>query len=125
VTKTLMICLRNPEKLDALLVDLSKTKVHVGNIEFSSSKLLGLNDELQVKAVQNAKKRAEAMAAPTGAKVGRALKIRDATEPGARNQSMDAYSSGAGVSVGNSATGALSVMHAVEVDFELLDPAAK
>jgi uncharacterized protein YggE len=119
VTKVLLLCLRNLSKLDGLLVDISKAKVLVSSIEFASEKLKTLEPGLQVKAVENARQRAEAIVAPLGARVGKPLRIRDASQP--QSRTMSAYASSAGSSVGGTATGALALERSMEVDFELVD----
>lgn len=118
-SKGLLLCLRNLSRLEKLLVDLANAKALVTQIAFNSDKLADLATGLEVKAVDNARKRAEAMAATLGAKVGRPLRIRDATQAQARG--MNAYSASAGASVGDTATGALEVRRSIDVDFELLD----
>jgi uncharacterized protein YggE len=119
VSKVLLLCLRNLSRLDKLLIDLSKAKALVTRIEFASDKLSEMEAGLQVKAVANARQRAEAIAAQLGAKVGRPLRIRDSAHAQAR--AMNAYSASAGSSVGGTATGALGMERSMDVDFELLD----
>jgi uncharacterized protein YggE len=123
VTKVMLLCLRNMSKLDGLLVDISRAKVLVSQIEFASEKLKTLEPGLQVKAVENARQRAEAIVAPLGARVGRPMRIRDASQGASR--SMSAYAPSAGSSVGGTATGALALERSMEVDFELVDAAGK
>ncbi|MFT3710891.1 MAG: SIMPL domain-containing protein [Archangium sp.] len=117
VRKDLVLCLRSPPKLDSLLIDLAKAKALVNRIDFASDALKAQEDSLAVRAMENARKRAESMAVTVGARVGRALKVTTAHAP---SRSMETYSTGGGVSVGEAATGALSSLTTVEVDFELL-----
>jgi uncharacterized protein YggE len=119
VRKELVICLRTPAKLDSLLVDISKTKAMVSRIDFAAEALRTAEESLPVKAVENARARAEKMAAPVGATIGRALKIRT-VQPATGNRGMETYSTGGGTSVGGAATGALTSQWHVEVEFELL-----
>jgi uncharacterized protein len=123
VTKVLLLCLRNLGKLDGLLVDISRAKVLVSRIEFASEKLKTLEPGLQVKAVENARQRAEAIVAPLGARLGRPLRIRDASQ--AESRAMSAYAPSAGSGVGGTATGALALERSMQVDFELVDGAGK
>lgn len=122
VRKDLVLCLRATQKLDALLIDLAKAKALVTRIDFASDALKASEEGLFVKAVENARKKADQMAAAVGAKTGRALKITTAHEYGGAGSSraMETYSTGGGVSVGEAATGALSATTTVQVDFELV-----
>lgn len=119
VRKELVICLRTPSKLDSLLVDISKSKAMVSRIDFAAEALRTAEESLPVKAVENARARAEKMAAPVGATIGRALRIRT-VQPATGNRGMETYSTGGGTSVGGAATGALTSQWHVEVEFELL-----
>jgi uncharacterized protein YggE len=119
VRKELVICLRTPAKLDSLLVDISKSKALVSRIDFAAEALRTAEESLPVKAVENARARAEKMAAPVGATIGRALRIRT-VQPATGNRGMETYSTGGGVSVGAAATGALTSQWHVEVEFELI-----
>ena len=119
VRKDLVICLRAPSKLDALLVEIAKAKGMVQRIDFAAEALRTAEESLPVKAVENARARAEKMAAPVGATIGRALKIRT-VQPATGNRGMETYSTGGGTSVGGAATGALTSQWHVEVEFELL-----
>ena len=119
VRKDLVICLRTPAKLDSLLVEISKSKALVSRIDFAAEALRTAEESLPVKAVENARARAEKMAAPVGATIGRALKIRT-VQPATGNRGMETYSTGGGVSVGAAATGALTSQWHVEVEFELI-----
>ena len=119
VDKQLVVCLRTPPKLDALLVQLSKTRVLIARIDFASEAVRAAQSQLPAKAMINARERAESMAAVVGAKVGRALRINSVPEnEGARG--FESYSTGGGVSVGGAATGALTSSTSVAVDFELI-----
>lgn len=119
VRKDLVICLRTPAKLDALLVELSKAKALVARIDFAAEALRTAEESLPVKAVENARARAEKMATPVGATIGRALRIRT-VQPATGNRGMETYSTGGGTSVGGAATGALTSQWHVEVEFELV-----
>jgi uncharacterized protein YggE len=120
VNKTLVVCLRNTAKLDALLIDFSKAKVLVTRIEFVSLALAKSNETLMLKAIENARANAEQMAKMVGAKIGRALLMAPTATNARQNNTMNAYSTGGGVSVGGAATGALVNVQNVEVDFELI-----
>ena len=119
VRKDLVICLRTPSKLDGLLVEIAKAKGMVQRIDFAAEALRTAEESLPVKAVENARARAEKMATPVGATIGRALRIRT-VQPANGNRGMETYSTGGGTSVGGAATGALTSQWHVEVEFELL-----
>ncbi len=92
----------------------------VSNIQFVSQALQTQQDALAVKAMENAKKKAEQLAGAVGSKVGRLLRA----VPSSERATMQAYSTGGGVSVGASATGAQRSTVSIEVDFEL-EPSGK
>lgn len=122
VRKDLVLCLRSPPKLDALLLELARAKVLVQRIDFVAEALANADERLTVKAVENARAQAEKLAAPLGSKVGRPLVVQAAAAGG--NRGVQTYSTGGGVSVGAAATGALTTSARVEVVFELLEPVA-
>ncbi|MFO0594887.1 MAG: SIMPL domain-containing protein [Myxococcaceae bacterium] len=124
VRKDLVLCLRTPAKLDALLIELVKGKVSVSRIDFASEALKSAAEQLPVKAMEDARARAVKMAAAVNAVVGRALRVQ--TSRGAQgNRGMETYSTGGGTFLGGASTGALSAAWEVEVDFELVDPPSK
>jgi uncharacterized protein len=127
--KTLVIVLRDSERVESLLTELFKAGANrLDSITVGSTKIIEQRKEARAMAMDAAKEKATAMAASLGQKLGRPLKIDERDQSGGWGYRPVNFAGNAMVNndtqamVGETmATGKIKIQANVEVTFELAE----
>jgi len=125
VHKTLVITLRDSEKVEPLLYELFEQGANrLDGLSFESSKIAAQRREARTLAVKAAREKAEAMADALGQKIGRPIKIDEGVEQawGPRALANASFDNGTRAELKETmATGKIRIPANVSVVFEIAD----
>ncbi len=121
--QSLTVRLKDINQYEAIISGLLNSGINrIDGVQFKSSKAATLRSEARVKAILDAKQRAETYAKAIGQSIGKAVQISEASanvpRPQLRNASfaMEASSDGGGETI---APGELSIVVSISASFEL------
>jgi uncharacterized protein YggE len=127
VRKSVVVCLKDMAKFEALLMALLKAGTNrVDGVQFQTTELRKHRDQARLQAIRAAREKAVALAGELGQKVGRPRSIVENgvgynARAGYGNFNNEAASGDAGSAEGGFAPGQISVSASVTVHFELAD----